>query len=253
MNLSEFGISRVKIKVAKNLEQMQAYINNGEVDILSETLLTAVALNNVDVEMLRWKKGVDRYKTLLITHVDSSIYSIKDLIGNAIALEDEGSTSGYFIPMLEMATVTKKIVKKDNVQQTNHPAKINYIFSTKAYATSIDNLTIWVHRSIVDAAAVSNVDWDNEKKFPAKIKQDLRVFHRTADFPRSLTMYRSNLNEKLKQAITEALLDADDDIQGKNALENFVHTKKFTLLTEEEKKSIAYMRENYKQRIILVE
>jgi len=253
MRLSKVGISSVKIKVAKNIDQMQAYINSGEVDILSETMLTAVKLKNVDVDMLRWKKGVDRYQTLLITHIDSDIYSINDLIGRSIALEDEGSTSGYLIPMLEMAAVTKELVEKDNVQQTNNAAKINYIFSTKAYATSIDNLTIWVHRSIVDSAAVSNLDWDNEKKFTAELKQDLRVFHRSADVPRSLTMYRSDLNEKFKHEITQALLDADNDIQGKSALKQFAHTKKFTLLTEEEKKNIADMRDSYNQRVMLVE
>lgn len=253
VRLSEHGIRQVKIKVARDVKQMQAYIDAGEVDIFSETMLTAVKIKNIDIDLLRWKKGVDRYQTLLITHMDSDIQTINDLVGKSIALEDEGSTSGYFIPMLAITKFTDQIIKKDNVQQENIANKVNYIFSTRAYATSIDNLAIWAHRSIVDAAAISNIDWNNKRKFPEKIKRDLRIFDQSVEIPRSLTMYRSTLDAGLKRAITLALLDAHNDVQGKIALKEFAKTKKFTLLNDQEKKSIDDSRDGYYQRIKRVE
>jgi phosphonate transport system substrate-binding protein len=251
--LSDAGISSVKIKVAKNVEQMQAYINAGEVDVLSETMLTAVKLENIDIELLRWKKGVAQYRTLLITQKDSDIYAINDLVGKSIALEDSGSTSGYLIPMLEMTKFTDQIIEKDNIQQTNIPSKINYIFSSKAYSTTQDNLTIWTHRSIVDAVAISDLDWADKGKFPEHLKRDLRVFHRSDPIPRSLIFYRSSLDSNLKLALTEAFKNAHNDTKGKEALQIFAETKKVTLITTQERKNIDNAREGYNQRVRSVE
>lgn len=253
IQLSNAGISNVKIKVAKNIEQMQAYINAGEVDVLSETMLTAVKLENIDIELLRWKKGVAQYRTLLVTQKDSDINAINDLVGKSIALEDSGSTSGYLIPMLEMTKFTDQIIEKDNIQQDNIPGKINYIFSSKAYATTQDNLTIWTHRSIVDAVAISDLDWADKEKFPEHLKRDLRVFHRSEQIPRSLIFYRSSLDSSLKLALTEAFINAHNDAKSKEALQIFAKTKKMTLLTAQERKNIENAREGYNQRVRTVE
>jgi phosphonate transport system substrate-binding protein len=251
--LAKDGIKQVKIKVAQDIEQMQAFINAGEIDLFSETMFTAIKLENIDIDLLRWKKGVAQYQTLFITQKSSDIYSINDLIGKSIALEDPGSTSGYLIPMLEMTIITDKVSKKETIQDDNASKSINYIFSTEAYSSSIDNLTMWTHRGIVDAAAISDIDWADKRRFPEKLKKDLRVFSRSDKIPRSLVMSRSTLDKELKQALIQALLEASNNKNGQQALEKFTKTKKFTLLTALEKQNIENTREVYNQKIRLVE
>ena len=66
-------------------------------------------------------------------------------------------------------------------------------------------------------------------------------------------MYRSNLDSDLKNALTRVLMAAHNDAQGINALIKFSKTKKFTLLTDQEKQNIENAREGYSQRIKPVE
>lgn len=239
------GIEQVSILLAPDLPTMQTYLNNGQVDVISESILTAIKLDNVDMSLLRWKSGMREYRPLLISHKDSGIESIHDLVGESIAFEDPKSTSAYLIPMLYFTEHGFDMLEKENIHQGNLPGHINYLFATEAYSTSEQNLAIWSSRQLVGVAAIANKDWVNIKKFPKHIRDDLHIIHEFEPIPRALTLLRSDLDSDVKQRLTQILIEAKDDPASFEALRAFKKTSQFSLLSTQERQMIEHIQHQY--------
>lgn len=231
--LKVIGIEKVKIKIVKTRQEMQNFLDEKKIDMFSETLLTAIQLNNVDYDILRWKKGVPNYKTLIITQANTPIYQLEDLIGKTIALEDKQSTSSYLIPMLTLLDKGLPPHKKKNLRAKNTEKKVNYVFANQPYSATKQNLSIWSEQRLVDAAAIADNDWHNEKKFPTQLKQQLRIIYQSEPIPRSLMIVRNSLPKKTKQSLYKILTTAHNTSDSELALQAFQKTKKFTLLNKE--------------------
>lgn len=101
--MQDLGIKKAKVLMAKDNQTMIRYLQEGRVDWVTETPFSAIQFANqadAKVVLRRWKKRMPNYHTLFFTRQDSGVKTLADLRGRRIALEDEGSTTAYFLPLL---------------------------------------------------------------------------------------------------------------------------------------------------------
>lgn len=232
VNLHQYGIKKGNVIFAKDNQQMRQYIEQGKVDLVSETAFSATILSQTDhaeVILRRWKKGVANYCTLIFARKDSGINSLADLVDKTIAFQDPGSTSAFFIPSATLIRNGFELYPLKSIRDKPPKGKIGYVF-----ANSEINISAWVNNNIVDAGAFSNLNWENPKDMPDTFKQSLSVFYESEHFPRGVELIRSNIDPRIKQAVTNLLLNADQTPKGQEALLAYQETKKYEPLSEQD-------------------
>ena len=59
----------------------------------------------MEMRVLDLKDSVRAYHSVILVRADSDIQKLDDLRGSRIAFEDRGSTSGFFLPYVEMMRI----------------------------------------------------------------------------------------------------------------------------------------------------
>ncbi|MDA0107162.1 phosphate/phosphite/phosphonate ABC transporter substrate-binding protein [Vibrio mediterranei] len=230
-NLRQYGYTKAEVKVTKSALELGQWLDSGEIDLVSETLFAALALqseHNGEIILRRWKKGEFEYHTVFFARKDSDINSLSDLTGKTIALEDQSSTSGFYLPM--------KTLSEHHLAPTRFASSFTPVLKDKVGVVLTGDvlrkadeisLSTWVYRSQVDAAAFSNANWDDLGDMPQHIKSTMKIFYRTESVPRSVMVIRNDLPTEVKQTVKDTLLNADSDPMGAAALAQFQKTAKF--------------------------
>ena len=99
-----------------------------------------------------------------------------------------------------------------------------------------------MHKGLADAGAVSILDWEDETRFPDAFKDDFRVIHQTAPYPRALELTRGDLRPEVRERLREVLLEAAGDPEAGNALAQFFGTSRFLPLDRETGKVLDALR-----------
>jgi phosphonate transport system substrate-binding protein len=247
--LREFGIAGARVQLAEDHETMKKLLREGRVDVVSETVFSAlIYAEQTGAELLlrEWRDGVPTYHTVLFARRDSSIAGPLDLLGKTIAFEDPGSTSAYFVPRAELQSAGLRLVELADFQRGPPPDAVGYLF-----ASSEEKILEWVFQRRVQAGAFSNIDWDQAEDLPPRMKKELAVFHRSAELPRAVVLVRRDVPEALKQQIKEVLLAAhtaalqalQEDPQGRTAIQAYRDVPKYDELVGEAAAGIAAARE----------
>lgn len=229
-NLSEYGIKKGKVLFANNEQQMIRYIKQGKVDLITETVFAATVFNKkagADILLRRWKKGFPEYNSLIFTRADSGIDALEDLVGKTIAFQDRGSSSAFYIPAAILISHGFKLYELDTPREIPPADAIGYAFADKE-----SNISAWVNKGIVDAGALSNLDWNNEDDMPTVFREENRVIYESPAFPRSVELVRPDLDPLLKQKIKDILLNAHNTDEGQKVLRLYQKTKKFDELSD---------------------
>jgi phosphonate transport system substrate-binding protein len=167
----------------------------------------------------RWKKGVEEYRALLFVRKDSGITRLEDLKGKVIAFERDFSSTGYFLPKLDLLQKKFKLAAKSQSAGPVSPGEIGYIFSGDE-----ENTLLWVLRNKVAAGAIDNEGYRGQS---GKSLKNLRIIHETFPMPRHIVSYRGDLAPELVAKIKEILMRMDRSEAGRKVLKEFEHTKKF--------------------------
>jgi phosphonate transport system substrate-binding protein len=80
--LGDAGIVAGRVVIAKDVDRMTRLLEDGKVDILSETPFSAIQFaDRVGAELLahEWKKGVAFYRTVFYTRREGGVTSLADL------------------------------------------------------------------------------------------------------------------------------------------------------------------------------
>ena len=229
-NLEEFGIKEGKVLFAKDNEQMIRYINQGKVDLITETAFSASIFNeqaNAEIILRRWKKGVSEYSSLIFSRRESGIVSFDDLLGKTIAFQDRGSSSAYYIPASILLRSGYQLHELNSPSETPPEDKIGFVFANKEI-----NISAWVHKGIVAAGAFNNLNWDNSRDMPVDFKEQLEVIYESEAFPRGVELQRSSMNTGLKSRVIDLLTTAHENEAGQTALRAYQKTSKYDELTE---------------------
>ncbi|MDH5556317.1 MAG: phosphate/phosphite/phosphonate ABC transporter substrate-binding protein, partial [Alphaproteobacteria bacterium] len=96
-----------------------------------------------------------------------------------------------------------------------------------SFAMGEINVVAWVNRGLADAGAISNLDWDNPKKAPARLKDSLTVIHETPPVIRSMMMVRRTLDPEIKDRLASVLTQMHETSDGRTALNAYFKVSRY--------------------------
>lgn len=234
--LREVGIRSGRILMARDLQQMSSYLRRGRVDLINETAGNASVLEDRGVAhtfLISERDGVLRYHTLFFVRQDSPIESLSDLRGHSVAFQSPYSTSAYYLPASHLLAEGESL--EPLLSPTDKPARdrVGYL-----YARTELNITTWVHKRLVDAGVLSNLDWIDPHRVPRAYLPDLRIIGRSEDVPRALMLARSGMDPRVEARLRELLLEAANDPAAAVALRKFMGTTRFVPIDETDRAAL---------------
>ncbi len=144
------------------------------------------------VVQLQHANGSLGYRSCLIVHPDSDIFSPEDIAGKTFAFNDPNSTSGYLVPMTFFLT-------EMGIEPKEYFSKLTFSGSHEASILAVANKK-------VDVASTNLPDiqqMTREGKIP---RGAVRVIWVSKLIPNDPIVVRKDLPDSLKQAIQQALL-----------------------------------------------
>lgn len=223
--MGDVGIREGRVLMARDVQQMTSYLRRGRVDWVTETAGTAVALGqraHAEPLLLTERSGVREYHSVLFVRRDSPIRQIGDLRGHTLALQSVASTSAYLVPVMTLLQHGMAPQILQSPDDTPPADSVGYVF-----ARSELNIATYVHKGLVDAGAVSSVDWDDDRRVPAAFKRDMRVILRSEPFPRAVELVRGDLAPRVRARLEQVLLEAASDPAAREPLRQFFGTSGF--------------------------
>ncbi|MBF0587910.1 MAG: phosphate/phosphite/phosphonate ABC transporter substrate-binding protein [Magnetococcales bacterium] len=239
--MADLGITGSQVVMAKDLQQMVAYLRDGKVDWVTDTVFPALVMQQqagAEILARRWKKGVAGYHTVFFTRKESPIRNLSDLVGHRIAFEEASSTSAFLLPMAHLIQGHRMtLTPLKTFRSTVSKEKVGFFF-----AGGEINLAMAVFRKQAAAGAFSNGDWEAAASMPLAMKRNLRIFARTQSLPRALELVRKGLDAKIRRRLLEVLLTAHDTPEGRKVLHAFSRTKRFDGITDAIRQQIKQAR-----------
>jgi phosphonate transport system substrate-binding protein len=235
------GIREGRILMARDAQQMASYLRRGRVDWVTETSGMAMLLDQrADARplLITERNGVSAYSTVFFARKDSGIESLDDLRGHSVAFQNTASTSAYFVPAIEL--LDRGLPLEILLSPKDRPGNgsVGYLF-----ARSELNISTWVHKRLVDAGAMSNLDWDSPQRIPLPYRRDLKIIHRTPEYPRALEMVRGDMNPRIQARLREVLIEASKDPDAREALLQFFKTTRFLPIDATAEHALQYLRQ----------
>ena len=234
--LAPLGITAGGAMVAEDNRTMIRYLSQGKVDLVSETVLSALLFSDetgAEILLREWKKGVPWYYTVFITRKGSGITTLAHLRGRKIAFEDPGSTTGFLLPLAMLKREGLETVELSSPRDTAPADKVGYAFVTAEVAIAAS-----VVRGLADAGAFSDRDWNEVGRTPGPLKKRLEIFHMSRPLIRSLILARRGLRPEIKARVKETLLGMHDDPEGADVLKAYYEVKKYDEIEGEVSKSL---------------
>ena len=239
-HLKDLGYTKAEVVVAKSMDEMAQLLRDGKVDALSETPFGATHLvDEVGAEALlrEWKKGVSAYRSVFFSAKENGVENLEGLRGKTVVFEDEGSTSGFLMPLAILRMEGLEAVKLNKPTETPPADKVGYFFSNNEMSQ-----LILVARGTAAAGAFSNLDWA-EYQEAKKLQGKLKVFHEGDAVMRSVFLVRDGLSDAVKVRIAQTLLNMDSRDAGKRVLKSYNKVKKYDQPTPKEMaESLSYIR-----------
>lgn len=238
--MRDVGITEGRVLMARDARQMASYLRRGRVDWVTETAGTAMQLaRQADAEplLLTERNGVSHYRSLFFVRRDSGIATLDDLRGSSVAFQNLSSTSAYFVPAMEL--LERKLPMEMLLSPNDRPTtnSVGYLF-----ARSELNIATWVHKRLVDAGAMSNLDWDNPQHMPPGYRKDLKIIHESEDYPRAIEMVRGELDPRVRDRLRQVLIEAARDPDAREAMLRFFGTTRFLEIDPATQRALQHLR-----------
>lgn len=202
--LGDVGITSGAAIVARDNQDMLRLLRQGKVDLVSETPYSALQYvdeGSADILLRERKWGEINYRAVFFQRADGSINSLSGLNGGKVALEDPGSTTGFFLPLREILKAGLAPVVLASPHDRVGSGEVGYLLLR-------DELSIAaaVMRGTVDAGVFKKND--RRLRHQQILMQGALVpFHETESVPRSLLLVRRGLNVDLVRRVRQILLD----------------------------------------------
>lgn len=239
------GILKGAAVVASSNDEMIALLQAGEVDLVTETPLSAFVLEKkagAKVFLREWKKGVPSYHTVLFAQQGSTIRGVDDLKGQRIVFQDPGSTSGFLLPLALLRNAGLDLVELSPEKATPPADKVGYVFA-KGERSSL----AWVVNGFVEAGAFSNLDWDDFSESNKLEIEKVRIFTEGKPFVRSILMARPGMKPDLEAALKDALLKTHETEAGAAILKIYFKVARFDEFIGKAKEDLKSARQTYAQ------
>lgn len=235
--LGDLGIEEGRVLMARDVQTMISYLRQGQVDWVTETAGTAIQLierAGAEPILRGWRGGLASYHSLIIVRRDSGVDGLSDLKRRSIGFQRPQSTSAYLVPAGMLLEAGLPLAIMLSALDRPRGEVVGYTF-TGDEANSV----AWVHKRLVDAAAISNQDW-NELVLPVDAyREDLRIIARSQDYPRALELVRADLPVAIRERLVAILEAAHLDPDAKAALEAYSRTQRFDAIDDEVRAQLA--------------
>ena len=234
--MASVGIRSGRILMARDLQQMGSYLRRGRVDWVTETSGNAVLLErraNARSLLITERDGASRYHSVVFVRRDSPVRSLADLAGRSVAFQSPYSTSAYYLPASALLEAGQRMELLLSPMDKPSPQAVGYLFARTEL-----NITTWVHKRLVDAGVLSNLDWANPQRMPPAFVADFRVVAESQDVPRALVLTRGDLEPKVEARLREVLMEASIDPDAGEALRRFIGTSRFVDVSAEDRQSL---------------
>ena len=180
------------------------------------TFVQARIRSNNNVIPLVQRAEDEKFRSVFITRTDAGINKLEDLKGKTLSFGSPSSTSGHLMPryFLQQAKIEPDKDLKQIAFSGAHDATIAAVAGGKVQAGAL-NISVWEK-------------FVNDKKVDTS---QVKVFYTTPPYYDYNWTVRSDLDPKLREAITKAFLDLSmDTSEGKAILElqrasKFIPTK----------------------------
>ena len=238
--MADVGIREGRVLMARDAQQMQSYMRRGRVDWVTETAGTAMVLadrGGATPLLMTERDGVASYRTVFFVRADSPVRAIDELRGRSIAFQNRFSTSSYYVPAMELLDRGLRLEVLLSPMDRPAPDSVGYVFGRSEL-----NVSAWVHKGLVDAGAMSNLDWINPQRVPPSYRRDFRIVRETPAFPRALEMVRGDLEPRVRERLREVLLGAAEDPDAREALLRFFKTTRFVPIDAQTARALEGLR-----------
>jgi len=213
----------VEVVLKHQPEDMIAAAERGDIDIISETVFAALqieAAGTMKMELREWKENARSYHSVLLVLKKSPIHKLEDLRGARIAFEDPGSTSGFFLPYVEIMNAGLDMVPDASGQASSE--HVRYLFGG-AEINVVGSLV----RGRVDVATISNLDMDDDEVVTGRFRDEIRVLHETRAVPRSVLLMRSSLPVPVRERAKDIMREMHLNEKGQSVLRKYFKVKQF--------------------------
>ncbi|MGD1931408.1 MAG: phosphate/phosphite/phosphonate ABC transporter substrate-binding protein [Leptolyngbyaceae cyanobacterium] len=240
--LTDVGIERATVKIAPDLDTMQTWLSNGEVDLYFDSPYPVMVMSTrTEAKPLlrRWKGGIAEYRSLIFTLNESDIQTTADLAGTQIALESDFSTSGYMLPLAYLQAAGLRLVEQSAALDRLQANEVGFVFSDDE-----SNTVELVLSGAVDAGALDNGTF---AALPEEVRSAMRIVLETDPVARHIVLVSAQTSAEQSNAIKDVLLSMDASSEGQATLESFENTAKFDEFPVEQ--SIDRLEELYNQTL----
>lgn len=236
--LSEYGITEGRVRVATSTEEMIQLLASGDVDLYFDSTYPATLVSDAAgarIILRRWRFGVEEYQSVIFASRASGITSLDGLPGHMVAMDAPYSTSGFVLPSVLLIEDGYELAGKERYDEPVAEDEIGFVFSYDD-----ENTLQWVLNGFTAAGVTDDFHFDVD--FPRDAADQLVELGRTESTPRQVAVIRSGLDEELVQAIVRVLTTMHETEAGAAALEPF-QTTKFDEFPEGIESATARMRE----------
>lgn len=164
---------------------------------------------DVDVRLTIERSGESKYQSAIIVNSNSKIEKLSQLNNKKFAYVDPTSSSGYILPA--------KLLKDANVH-----------LKESVFAQRHDNVISMVYQGQVDAGAIYysppiNGDIQDARRLVRgqykDVEKRVKIIGLSQQIPNDAIVFRKDIPEKIKTAVTEGLISFVSTPDGKAALE----------------------------------
>jgi phosphonate transport system substrate-binding protein len=152
-------------------------------------------------------EGKPLYRAYLIVHKDSPIRTLDELQGRVFAYSEPDSNTGYAVPRQMLFDAGK-----------NPDRFFRQTFFTYSHTETIEA----VAERVADGASVDSYVWEYLARREPRLTANTRIISRSQDFGFPPLVYRSSIDDTLRQRMTDALLTMDQDPDGRALLDELV-------------------------------
>ncbi len=230
------GIRSGRILMARDLQQMGSYMRRGRVDWVTETSGNAVLLERrakARSLLITERDGSSIYHSVFFVRRDSPVRTLQDLTGRSVAFQNPYSTSAYYLPASTLLDAGLQLELLLSPMDRVAPDTVGYLFARTEL-----NITTWVHKRLVDAGVLSNLDWANPQRMPPAFAADFRVVGESQDVPRAIVLSRNGMDPKIEDRLRQVLLDASVDPDASEALRRFLGTSRFLAVSAADRRAL---------------
>ena len=221
---SELGIqdAEASVVVTESVLEMAKKLRLGEVDIyIDSPVMTYIAdeLSGSHPIANRWKKGMEKYNSVLFVRADGNLYSIHDLAGFVVAFEEVNSTSGHYLPKGMLLQQGLSLVEMENKNDNHSLASTAYFFSGNTAMVYQDVLL-----GIADVGAINEAEL---RELAGKNFDKIRIIGSSPEIYRHILTVSSNFDVSHHRELEGILLEMSNTTDGRAALKDFGNTTKF--------------------------